>query len=92
MGKRMAIAKATSWQLLGLLVTTLITRLYTGDWMAAGELSGILAAVGFATYLFHERLWERLLQHRMRALNGNAVGAADARGWGYWNGFRAAGK
>ncbi len=49
--------KAIGWQLLGLLVSFLLGWFFTGSITQSGGLSLSLAAIGFTTYVFYERLW-----------------------------------
>lgn len=51
------LAKAVTWQLLGLFTTTSIGWLITGSAAASAGLAASSAAVGFACYVLHERVW-----------------------------------
>lgn len=53
-----SIAKAISWQILGLIVTALIGWLYTGSLQQAGGFAVTLQLVGFVIYVVHERAWQ----------------------------------
>lgn len=63
------IAKAVSWQLLGLLTMTLIGYLFTGSVAAAGSLAIVTAVIGAVCYVFHERAWNRIAWGRINSLN-----------------------
>lgn len=63
------IAKAVSWQLLGLLTMTLIGYLFTGSVAAAGSLAIVTAVIGAVCYVFHERAWNRIAWGRITSLN-----------------------
>lgn len=62
------IAKAVSWQLLGLLSMTLIGYLFTGSVAAAGSLAVVTAVVGAVCYVLHERVWNRIAWGRVEPL------------------------
>ncbi|MEM1383148.1 MAG: DUF2061 domain-containing protein [Pseudomonadota bacterium] len=54
------IAKAVSWQLLGLGVMALIGYAITGSVAQSGALAAVTSAVGFVSYVVHERVWARI--------------------------------
>ncbi|MDZ7843082.1 MAG: DUF2061 domain-containing protein [Gammaproteobacteria bacterium] len=54
------IAKAVSWQLLGLCSMTLIGYLFTGSVAAAGSLAVVTTIFGAVCYVLHERAWNRI--------------------------------
>lgn len=66
------IAKAVSWQLLGLLSMTLIGYLFTGSVAAAGSLAIITTIIGAVCYVFHERAWNRIAWGRIDPLHTTA--------------------
>jgi len=49
--------KAFTWQLLGLLVSTLIGAGFTGSFAEGAGLALTLASVGMVLYVVHERCW-----------------------------------
>ncbi len=51
------IAKAVSWQALGLIVMTVITYAVTGSVAEGGLIATIGAITGMATYVLHEQAW-----------------------------------
>ncbi|MCI4664219.1 MAG: DUF2061 domain-containing protein [Neomegalonema sp.] len=51
------LAKAISWQLLGLATTTLIAWIATGSLAASFGTAAGAAAAGFVCYFLHERAW-----------------------------------
>lgn len=63
------IAKAVSWQLLGLLTMTLIGYLFTGSVAAAGSLAIVTTVIGAVCYVIHERAWNRIAWGRIDSLN-----------------------
>ena len=52
-----SLAKATSWQLLGLATMSLLGFLFTGSVASGGLLAVVSCGLGFVTYLLHERVW-----------------------------------
>lgn len=57
---RRQIAKAVSWQTMGLASMTGIGYLLTGSVDVAGSFAVISAAVGLVAFVLHERLWARV--------------------------------
>lgn len=55
-GKR-TLAKALSWQAVGLLSMTALGYVFTGSVSASGRLALLSAAIGAGAYVVHERLW-----------------------------------
>ena len=58
--KSRTLAKALSWQGLGLVTTTALGYLATGSITAGGTLALSSAMLGLVVYLAHERLWQRI--------------------------------
>ncbi|WP_424928401.1 DUF2061 domain-containing protein [Amaricoccus tamworthensis] len=54
---RRQVAKAVSWQALGLFSMTLIGWLLTGSFNVAGSFAVISALVGLVAFVLHERFW-----------------------------------
>ncbi|NDV87517.1 DUF2061 domain-containing protein [Aurantimonas aggregata] len=52
-----SLAKAASWQALGLVTMSLLGFLFTGSLTTGGGLALASCLLGFFTYLAHERLW-----------------------------------
>lgn len=63
------IAKAVSWQLLGLFSMTLIGYLFTGSVAAAGSLAIVTTVIGAVCYVLHERAWNRIAWGRIDTLH-----------------------
>ncbi|WP_319498902.1 DUF2061 domain-containing protein [uncultured Cohaesibacter sp.] len=59
------IAKAISWQLMGLVSMTLVGYLFTRSLTASSGIAIASAIVSFIFYCFHERLWSRVRWGRM---------------------------
>jgi uncharacterized membrane protein len=58
--KSRTLAKAVSWQGLGLITTTTLGYLATGSITAGGTLALSSATLGLVIYLAHERVWQRI--------------------------------
>jgi uncharacterized membrane protein len=52
-----SIAKALSWQALGLVTMTLIALAFTGDWSSASGVALASAGTGAVFFFIHERVW-----------------------------------
>lgn len=52
-----SLLKAVTWQVLGLVVMTMITWAVTGSVATGGAIALLGAAVGMVTYVLHERIW-----------------------------------
>ena len=57
---RRTLAKAISWQVCGLFSMTLVGWLITGSAAQSGAIAGAGMAIGFVSYVVHERLWARI--------------------------------
>lgn len=51
------IAKSLSWQLMGVILMTLIGYVFTGSVAAGGGIAVAGALTGLCTYFVHEKLW-----------------------------------
>jgi uncharacterized membrane protein len=54
------LAKAVSWQLLGMIVMVVIGYAFTGSVAAGGGIALASSALGFLSYFLHERVWSRV--------------------------------
>lgn len=70
---RRTLAKAITWQLLGLLVTTTLGYVATGSVAAGGALALSSALIGFVCYAAHERLWSRIRWGRIFPQNDGSA-------------------
>lgn len=52
-----SLVKAICWQILGLLMMSIIGLMVTGSIALGGAIAALNALVGFATYLAYERFW-----------------------------------
>ncbi len=55
-----SIAKALSWRLIAVVITTVTAYLFTKDTSVALGVGAVDSLVKLATYYGHERLWMRL--------------------------------
>lgn len=58
--RKRTIAKAVSWQVLGLITMTLLALIFTGNIASAGGLALGGALSGFVFFVIHERVWARI--------------------------------
>lgn len=54
------LAKAVSWQLLGLISMAVIGWFFTGSLAVAGSMAVVTAICGSVCYFLHERVWNRI--------------------------------
>lgn len=54
---RRTVTKAISYQLVGLVVMTVLGTIFTGSASAGGALAIISGTAGTLSYVLHERLW-----------------------------------
>lgn len=57
---RRSIAKAATWQCMGLFVMTAITYAITDSVVEGGLVAILGAGIGMATYVLHERVWAKI--------------------------------
>lgn len=57
---RRALAKAVTWQALGLVTSTLIAFALTGSLATGGTFAVLSACLGTVLFVVHERLWDTL--------------------------------
>lgn len=62
---RRTIAKAVSWQLLGLVVMGALGYAVTGSLGEGGLVAVLGAACGMALYFVHEKIWSRVAWGRL---------------------------
>ena len=58
--KRRLLVKALTWQAMGLVVMSLIGLAFTGSLQAGGGIAISGTIIGFANYILHEKIWERI--------------------------------
>lgn len=78
------IAKAVSWQLLGIVTMAALSYPHTGSLIAALSLAASASASGFVFFLVHERLWNAVrwgrAVERSRPPPDRAQGVSDQVG------------
>ncbi|MEO0683293.1 MAG: DUF2061 domain-containing protein [Pseudomonadota bacterium] len=74
------LVKALTWQGCGLIVMSLLGYAMTGSWEAAGGYSLGAAALGLATFVLHERLWNRIAWGRAPTERGAEAQTAAQTG------------
>ena len=55
--RRRSLAKAASWQVLGIVTMLVLGVLFTGSFSSGGALALLSSLLGFVSYLLHERVW-----------------------------------
>lgn len=73
---RRTIAKAVSWQTVGLFVMTAITYVVTGSVSDGGLIAVVGCTCGMVMYVLHERVWANIAWGRQR---DGEVSNADMR-------------
>lgn len=58
--KTRLLAKATTWQVSGLISMALIGYVFTGSFTTGGGIAVAGAMLGFASYFVHEWLWSNV--------------------------------
>ncbi|UWQ31732.1 DUF2061 domain-containing protein [Leisingera sp. M527] len=57
---RRSIVKAVIWNILGLVMMTLVGLIVTGSVKAGGMMALVNTAIGFTVYLIYERAWSKI--------------------------------
>ncbi|MEE8354164.1 MAG: DUF2061 domain-containing protein [Dehalococcoidales bacterium] len=65
--RKRSIAKALSWRLIAVIITTVTTYLFTRETSVALGVGIVDSLVKLGTYYGHERLWTRLSFGRRKA-------------------------
>lgn len=58
--KTRTLTKALIWNVIGFLVMALVGFIATGSLVAGGAMALVNAAIGLASYVFYERIWDRV--------------------------------
>jgi len=72
-----SLAKALSWQSLGLVSTSLLGYAFTGSFLSGGGLALASCGLGFLTYMLHERIWAGI-RWGIDSLSGERLEAGNA--------------
>ncbi|MGF1622469.1 MAG: DUF2061 domain-containing protein [Rhodomicrobiaceae bacterium] len=65
------VAKAISWQALGLITMTAITYAITGSVAEGGLIAVVGAITGMFSFILHERVWTRISWGRSAGYHGH---------------------
>ena len=57
---RRTLVKAVLWNILGLLVMSLVGLAMTGSVAVGGTIAIVNTAIGLTTYVLYERVWSRI--------------------------------
>ena len=60
MNKRKLFYKAIIWNIIGLVITSIISFLWFGDWIQSLSFSLILIIISIFTYVLYEIVWNKL--------------------------------
>ncbi len=63
--KRRTLVKALCWQMLGLLIMTLVGFLVTGSVLVGGVTAVVNTMIGLVIYVLYERFWNRVSWGRL---------------------------
>ncbi|TFF21669.1 DUF2061 domain-containing protein [Jiella endophytica] len=73
--KKRSLAKAISWQVVGLFSMAILGDIFTGSFFAGGELALTSCGFGFVAYILHERVWAAV-HWGLKAASGVAAPSA----------------
>ena len=60
MNKRKLFYKAIIWNIIGLIITSIISVLWFGNWIQSLSFSLILIIISIFTYILYEIVWNKL--------------------------------
>ena len=60
MDKKKLFYKAVIWNIIGLVVTSIISFLWFGNWMQSLSFSLVLIIISIFTYVLYEIVWNKL--------------------------------
>ena len=60
MDKRKLVYKAIIWNIIGLVITSIISFLWFGNWIQSLSFSLILIIISIFTYVLYEIVWNKL--------------------------------
>lgn len=58
--RKRTLAKAITWQCIGLFATTLVGWMLTGSASVGGQMALATSGLALASYVLHERVWQRV--------------------------------
>ncbi len=62
--KKRSIAKAISWRVIAMVITSALVLILTGEWGFAATIGLADTSLKFFIYFSHERLWNRITYGR----------------------------
>jgi uncharacterized membrane protein len=62
--KKRSIAKAISWRVIAMVITSALVLILTGEWGFAATIGLADTSLKFFIYFYHERLWNRITYGR----------------------------
>ena len=62
MDKKKLFYKAVIWNIIGLVVTSIISFLWFGNWMQSLSFSLILIIISIFTYVLYEIVWNKIIK------------------------------
>ncbi|WP_169568808.1 DUF2061 domain-containing protein [Sneathiella limimaris] len=60
------VIKSVTWQLLGIIVVTMLSYIQTGEVLSAFMLAVSASFSGFVFFFIHEKIWSRITWGRQR--------------------------
>ena len=60
MSKKKLFYKAITWNIIGLIMTSIISYLWFGNWMQSLSFSLVLIIISIFTYVLYEIVWNKL--------------------------------
>ena len=64
MSKKILFYKAILWNLIGLIMTTLLSYLWFGNWIQSLGFTTVVVIVSIFAYVFYEMLWEKFTKNK----------------------------
>ena len=62
MSKKILFYKAIVWNLIGLIMTTLLSFLWFGNWLQSLSFSLFLVIISIFTYVLYELVWNKFIK------------------------------
>ena len=64
MSKKILFYKAILWNLIGLIMTTLLSYLWFGDWLQSLSFSLTTIIISIFTYILYELVWNKFVKKK----------------------------
>ena len=68
MNKKKLFYKAITWNIIGLVMTSIISYLWFGNWMQSLSFSLVLIIISIFTYVLYEIVWNKLSKKNEKKL------------------------